>query len=360
MNKDIGIGVVGTGLGTMLLRINQEPASRMKVRALFDPDASRSHQRYDIGKSLEQIRKEFDVDCIVENYYQMLDRKDIQVVAIFSPCPLHYDQITAALKAGKHVIVTKPMVVSIEEAREVVKLVKQTGLKLLVAQSMRWNSMFQEIYRLFSTGALGKIKLAEGYYAHDMRPVYDKSPWRYEMPQDLMYGGVCHPVDLLRWILGEIDEVFAYGSRSGLEKRYPADKDMNFIISMKHTSGVLSRVLGAFELVHPPSFWHRPFHGIGIGLYGTKASLFNDRIVYDYHGKGNPVEQEVAPPNKDFDHAREIMGFIHHFEDCITNNRKPLVDAWDGAQVIAVCGACWASIRTGLPVKVSREFDLQR
>ena len=55
--------------------------------------------------------------------------------------------------------------------------------------------------------------------SNDMRAVYDKSPWRYEMPQDLMYGGVCHPVDLLRWFLGEAEEVFAYGSHGGLDSR---------------------------------------------------------------------------------------------------------------------------------------------
>jgi predicted dehydrogenase len=51
------------------------------------------------------------------------------------------------------------------------------------------------------------------------------------------------------------------------------------------------------------------------------------------------------------------MGFLRHFEDCIVNDRKPLVDARDGAQIIAICSACWESIRTGRPVKVSREFD---
>ena len=355
--KDIGIGVAGTGLGTMLLRINQDPNSRMKVRCLYEPDRQRKFQRYDIGKPLDEIAREFDVDAVVDRYDQMLDRKDIQVVAIFSPCPLHCRQITAALEAGKHVIVTKPMCVSLEEARALVSLVDRTGLKLLVAQSMRWNSLFQEIHRLAADGELGQIRLAEAYYEHDMRPVFDVSPWRYEMPQDLMYGGVCHPVDLLRWVLGEIDEVYALGGRSGLEKRYPADKAMNYILSLKHPDGAISRVLGAFDLVHPPNLWRRPFHGIGIGLYGTKASIFNDRIVCDYHPGGKPVERDVVPPKDQLEHAGEIIGFLHHFEDCILHDQKPLVDVRDGAQVIAVCAAAWESIRTGQPVKVSREFD---
>jgi len=355
--KDIGIGVAGLGLGATLLRINKDPASRLCVRGIFEPDPARRHQRYDVGKDTRALAREFGVEIVTSSHEELLSRKDLHAVAVFSPCPFHFAQVKAALLAGKHVIVTKPMVVSLEEAREVVALADRTGLKLLVAQSMRWNSMFRTIHDLYADGKLGDIRLAEAYYVHDLRPVLDRSPWRYEIPQDLMYGGVCHPVDLLRWFLGEADEVFAYGSHGGLDKRYPREKENNFVISLKYRSGVIARVLGAYDLVHPPSLWGKPFHGVGIGLYGTKASVFNDRIVYDYYGKGAPKEEPIVPKDKSEDHAGEVMGFLRHFEDCIVNDRKPLVDARDGAQIIAICSACWESIRTGRPVKVSREFD---
>ena len=355
--KDIGIGVVGTGLGAALLRINRVAESRLQVRGIYDPDADRRHQRYEVGTPLRELAAEFGVDFVAEEYDDLLARADIDCVAVFSPCPCHFAQIKAALLAGKHVIVTKPMAVSLEEAREVVETVDRTGLKLLVAQSMRWNSAFTAIHELCASGALGEIQLAESYYAHDLRRVLDVSPWRYEMPQDFMYGGACHPVDLLRWCLGEADEVFAYGSHGALDGRYPADRESNFVISLRYRSGVIARVLGAFDLVHPPSLWGKAFHGVGLALYGTKASVFNDRIVYDYYGKGEPREEPVVPKGASRDHASEVIGFLRHFEDCLVNDDRPLVDARDGAQVIAVCSACWQSIRTGLPAKVTREFD---
>ena len=356
--KDIGIGVAGLGLGATLLRINKDADSRLSVRGIYEPDSARRHQRYDVGKDTRSLAQEFGVEFITNSYEELVSRKDLDAIAIFSPCPFHFAQVKAALEAGKHVIVTKPMVVSLEEARQVVALADRTGRKVLVAQSMRWNSMFRTIHDLFTSGALGEIQLAEAYYVHDMRPVLDRSPWRYEMPQDFMYGGVCHPVDLLRWFLGEADEVFAYGRHGRLDKRYPADKENNFVISLKYRSGVIARVLGAYDLVHPPSLWRKPFHGVGIGLYGTKASVFNDRIVYDYYGKGAPKEEVIVPRDRTEDHAGEVMGFLRHFEDCIVADRKPLVDVRDGAQIIAICSACWESIRTGQPVKVSREFHL--
>lgn len=356
--KDIGIGVAGTGLGAALLEINRREDSRLQVRAIYEPDRQRQHQRYQVGKSAAELAQDFGVRRVTDDYAALLADPAIDIVAVFSPCPLHFEQVRAALRAGKHVIVTKPMAVSLDEARRLVELVDQTGLKLLVAQSMRWNSMFQAIHELCVGGKLGDIQLAEAYYMHDLRSVLDVSPWRYQMPQDYMYGGVCHPVDLLRWMLGEVDEVFCYGTHGVLDPRYPADKPNDFLINLKYRSGVIARVMGAFDLVHPPALWSRSFHGVGIGLYGTKASLFNDRVVYEYRGKGEPREEPVEPLGGHYDHAGEIIGFLRHFEQCLVNDEEPLVGVSDGAQIVAICHACWESIATGLPVKVTREFDL--
>jgi predicted dehydrogenase len=271
--KDIGLGVVGTGLGAALLTINRAPDSRLQVRGLHDPDPDRRHERHEVGKRLQSLAEESGVSLVAREYEELLACEDIHAIAVFSPCPCHFAQVKAALLAGKHAIVTKPMAVSLDEARELVALVDRTGLKLLVAQSMRWNSSFQAIHDLFTAGALGEIRLAESYYVHDLRPVYDRSPWRYEMPQDLMYGGVCHPVDLLRWFLGEVDEVFAYGSYGGLDPRYPADKQDNFVISLRYRSGVIARVLGAYETaVAGPAVRARLAAALGAGAATTLAT----------------------------------------------------------------------------------------
>lgn len=56
-------------------------------------------------------------------------------------------------------------------------------------------------------GDLDEIIMAEAHYVHDLRDVADFTPWRVEAPQDLMFGGACHPIDVLRWFLGDINEV---------------------------------------------------------------------------------------------------------------------------------------------------------
>jgi hypothetical protein len=63
-----------------------------------------------------------------------------------------------------------------------------------------------------------------------------------------------------------------------------------------------------------------------------------------------------VPRGESEDHAGEVIGFLRHFEDCLIHDRQPLVSVRDGAQVVAICSACWDSTHTGLPVKVTREF----
>jgi predicted dehydrogenase len=111
------------------------------VRVLYEPDPARRHQRQQVGKSVAELAAEFGVRWIAESYEELLQNPLVAVVAVFSPYALHAEQVGAALRAGKHVIVTKPLAVSLDEARQLVDLVDRTGRQILVAQSMRWNSM---------------------------------------------------------------------------------------------------------------------------------------------------------------------------------------------------------------------------
>ena len=78
-----------------------------------------------------------------------------------------------------------------------------------------------EAKRACDAGEIGELFMAESHYVHDLRPVYDYSPWRVEMPQDLILGGACHPIDLLRWFMGDIDEVTVTGCAAASRRNIP-------------------------------------------------------------------------------------------------------------------------------------------
>ena len=153
----------------------------------------------------------------------LVAREDLDIIGIYTPGPLHCEQILAALEAGKHVMVTKSMVYSMAEVEQVVAAVDRSGLTLLVTQSLRGRLDFMDAKRACDAGEIGELFMAEAHYVHDLRPVYRATPWRTAMPQDLILGGACHPIDLLRWFMGDIEEVHCLGLRSGVAPDYPRE-----------------------------------------------------------------------------------------------------------------------------------------
>ena len=347
MGKDIGIGVIGIGMGSTLLPINHVPDSQLVVRGLCSRSADK----------VSALAREWDIPFWTTDYRELVSRDDIQVIGVYSPDHLHAEHCATALEAGKHVICTKPMVTSVEDAERLVRLVDRTGLKFLVGQTMRFDPEFAGAKRMLDDGDLGEVIWAEGHYVHDLRTFAYATPWRLTAPQDLMYGGASHPIDMLRWFLGDMSEVHCLSNRSGLSE-YPMDE--NFVINVCFNGGQIGRVLAAFGCVHPPM----PM--MGLGLYGTKGSLIADftdkkggniRVAYDKLETlpagvfPFPAETEGA-----YGHGQTVMRYLDHFEDCLFHDKEPNPGVRDGAKSVAVCAAAWESARTGKVVKPRQEF----
>lgn len=332
--NDMGVGVIGLGMGRNMLAVNDDLESRMQVRAICETNET----------LLGQVKAQYNIPFATMDYAALLARPDIDVVGIYSPDHLHMEHIEAAATAGKHIICTKPMVVSLEEAQRTVELVRQHGIKFLVGQTCRFVPEFMAAKKLYDDGDLGRPLWAEAHYVHDMRPVLDRTPWRHESPQDFLYGGACHPIDLLCWFLGDVAEVSVYASCSQMAPRYPKGKHDNFLINLRFQSGVIARVLAAFGLVEPP------LPMLGLGVYGDKGSIVNDKVVLDKLD-GQPTMQ--LSYGREMGHGHEVLRYMRHFEECLLEDKQPLIDEVAGAKVIATAAACWESIQTGHPAKVA-------
>jgi len=335
--KNIGVGVIGLGMGSSMLGINTQEDSHLEVRALCDANFDR----------LKAVAERHKIEYVTEDYQELVRRDDIQIVGVYSPDHLHGEHAIAALKAGKHVICTKPMVTTIEHCEAIVELTDKTGLKFLVGQTCRFVPHFMAAHELYESGELGELLFAETHYVHDMRLVFNNTPWRYQAPQDFMFGGGCHPIDLIRWFMGDVEEVFVYAQTSGMDKRYPADKHDNFLINLKFKNGKIGRILAVYGLVEPP------MPSLGLSVFGTLGSVANERVIFD---RSTGKEPQNLRASSESGHLSEVVRYMKHFEDCIENDKKPLIDARDGAKVIATGVAAWESIQTGLPVKVRNEF----
>lgn len=355
MKKKYTMGVIGLGMGINMLPVNNQPSNCIKVTQIAGITAEFPKMR--------RLQDQYGLDRITDNYMDMINDPDLDIIGVFSPDPLHYEQCKAALEAGKHVICTKPMVVSLEEAKSLVQLVDEKKLKFLVGQTMRYEPQFAALRILFESGDLGDVFMGEAHYVHDMRPVYEATPWRGEMPQDLIYGGLSHPIDAMRWFFGDVEEVHAMGIDSNLLislSGRPYGDMSNYMVNLKFKSGIIARCFGAFGVVEPPMAM------MGINLYGTKGSAISEfsdflggkvEVTFDKFEIKKPFES-IYPPETEgaFGHGRTALRYLDHFSKCLLDNSEPMPDVREGAKTVATCSAAYESMKTGRIVKVYNEF----
>jgi len=334
------VGLAGVGHGGTLLQVNRPDHEDvgMQVTALCDVNEAR----------LARASAEYGVEKTTTEFEELIGL-DVDVIGIYTPGPIHGDQIVSALDAGKHVMVTKAMAYSMEEVEAAVEAVDRTGKVLMVTQTMRGDAKHMEAKRLCDEGVLGDLILAEATYTHDLRPIYAQTPWRTQMPQDLLLGGACHPIDALRWIMGDIEEVHCYGLRGGVARDYPQED--NFLINIKFTSGQIGRVAALCGVVHPPTLMMN-----GLYIYGTKGTIIDGKVRLEPDGDVPFREYDIGFPMTQRGHGTEMIIMMRHMADCVLNGTKPWVGVREGASVVATGLACWESMRTGQPVKVRNEF----
>ncbi len=348
----IGLGVIGmnpNNMGSTTALLKDVPHLNYELRGICARKPG----------ALENYANQLGVSFWTTDYRELVRRDDIHVVAVYSPDHLHAAHCIAAIEAGKHVVCTKPMVTSLDDAKHLVELVHKHDVKFLVGQTMRFDLQFLTMKKLFDDGDLGDIMVADAYYVHDMREVYDVTPWRLHQPQELMFGGVVHPVDILRSFIGDVEEVHAYGMKGALTPEYPMMN--NFLLNLKFKSGQIARAMGLYDIVHPPM----PM--MQFSIYGSKGTMIGDftdnkggqvKLMLDKMTAREPF-QMTCPPEVDtsvYGHGQSVIRYMRHFQECLEADIEPSPNVVDGAKSIAVGVAAWESIKTGQPVKVYNEF----
>jgi predicted dehydrogenase len=344
----IRLGVIGMGVSNMastLVLLADEPDLRYEITAICSGSQA----------TVDTVCDRYNIPFGCTDYRELVARDDVDVVAVFSPDHLHAEHCRAALGSGKHVVCTKPMVTSLEDAQDLANLAREKQRKFLVGQTMRFDRQFQMAKKHFDDGDLGRLIAIESHYLHDMRPVYDATPWRLDVPQDFMYGGCVHSLDVIRAFAGDIQSVHAIANKGQMTDGYPIED--NFFINVQFTSGVIGRVSGLYGIVHPP------IPMMQFRVFGDKGSLqadFTDnepgevRVVLDSDPKHRAVITAFEPERdlSAYGHGATVIRYMRHFQDCLDNDVDPIPSVLDGANAVAAGAAAWESIKTGRVVDV--------
>ncbi|WP_448103597.1 Gfo/Idh/MocA family protein [Pedobacter panaciterrae] len=155
--KKINIAIVGLGFGAEFIPIYQKhPNANMYAICQRNPD------------KLKEIGDAFGIEKRYVNYEELLKDPDVDAVHINTPIQNHAEQSIAALRAGKHVACTVPMATTVEECRQIVEAVKETGLTYMMMETVIYSREFLFVKELYEKGDLGKIQFLRASHQQEM------------------------------------------------------------------------------------------------------------------------------------------------------------------------------------------------
>lgn len=281
----------------------------------------------------------------ITDYKDIIDNEDIDVVTVATPDQQHVKISCDLLRAGKHVLCEKPLALTREDISEMVRVSDECDAKFMVGQICRFTPAFEKAKEIIESGTIGEVYFIESEYAHDYMKLCDD--WRADPLRHGVIGGGCHAVDLIRWLVGDPQEVFAYGTHKLLPM---VSYDDATIAVMKFGENVMGKVF--------VSTGCKRDYTMRTVIYGTKGTLICDNtsptmtlFTTDEEGVVLPAQTiDIVVNNHNAAKEFEV------FADAIINNKPVMTDAREGARTVAVCLAIVESAKTGMPVKPDYNF----
>ena len=296
-----------------------------------------------------ELQRQYDLDLVTTDYLEVLERDDVHVVSICTPNHLHAKQMVDALAAGKHLLVEKPMVTSGLDTVLVVEAARRSRSKILVGHVARFSPFYRAVKQAVLEERIGVPFYAESNCYQDLSAILndpshaDHLWWLDPNNRRLaMLSGGADPIDLLRWIVGDIEELHAFSNNLVLPE---LNSDDCVVISLKFRGGCIGKVLVALGAKRP--------YALDIGINGTVGTVINNRLYLG--SKGSMSDFDRLPVDRDPWHPK-FGSELEHLLDCIDRDEPTLVDAVEGARTVLTCLAAADSLKSGKNVTVDFPF----
>lgn len=282
--------------------------------------------------------------------HKMVEVENPDVVVVLTESGLHAEHTVALAKYGKHIVVEKPMALTLDDADAMIRACDQHGARLFVVKQNRFNVPVVKLREALESGRFGKLIMGTIRVRWCRRQdYYDQDSWRGTWAFD---GGVLtnqasHHVDLLEWMMGPVESVFAKSAKA-LAKIEAED---TAVVVLKFRSGALG-LIEATTATRP-----KDIEG-SISVLGERGTVeiggfaVNEMKIWQFE-ETVPADDDVRtrfsvnPPS--------VYGFGHqayydHVVDCIMNDRQHLVDGLEGRRSLELISAIYESIETGKEV----------
>jgi predicted dehydrogenase len=326
----IGAGVIGLGVGRQHARA-YAALDRCRVVTVCDRDEARARE----------VAGEVGAGGIATDYRELLADARIQIVSIASQDDDHFEQTLAALRAGKHVFVEKPLCRSHEDALELKTQWLESGRQLASNLVLRSAPLYGWLREAITSGRLGVVYAFDGDYLYGRIHKITEG-WRKDVTDySVMQGGGIHLVDLMLWLTGQRPEsVMAVGTN--LATQGTAFRYHDFVAAtFQFPSGLVGRVTANFGCVQR--------HQHVVRVFGTKGTF-----IYDDAGARLHESRDPECPALTVDHAALPASkgdLIPAFVDAVLAGAAPVMS---GQHEFDVVSACLAADRAVAAKQVER------
>lgn len=358
--RQLGVLIHGAGWvsGEHIKAFVRNPHTRV---AAISSRREESARRRAVEAGLEGVGLYSDLD-------RALEHPGVDIVSVCTPQHLHADNTIRAARAGKHIVIEKPIANSLEEMGAMRDAVRAAGVKTVVSFVLRWNPLFETLKSLIAGGALGTIYYVEADYQSNIA-----SWWSGFGDARTREGGVsamlvagCHALDAARWFAGQereaaarVTEVFAYrgGWRKGSDREYnyftgtwsggkpSLEYEGLETVMLKFANGAIGKVSCNFDCVMPYTF--------PIEIFGDRGTVKDNRIwSHAFPGQNDWVAiPTILPDSSDVTH-HPFQAQMDHFVACIQSGRESHCNLDDAIRTHEIAFAALECYETNRPVSL--------
>lgn len=282
--------------------------------------------------------------------HQMMTSADVDVVVVLSESGNHARHVIELAPYGKHIVVEKPMALTLKDADSMIRACDLEGIKLFVVKQNRFNVPVQKLRTAVEQGRFGKMVLGTVRVRWCRKQeYYDQDAWRgtWAMDGGVLTNQASHHIDLLEWMMGDVDSVFAMTTTALVN----IEAEDTAVVTLRFANGALG-VIEATTSARPTDL-EGSISLLGEGGTVEIGGFAVNQLKTWRFGVAEAGDEQVMerysvnPPS--------VYGFGHqayyeHVVDCILNAKRHLVDGLEGRRSLELINAIYESVETGQEV----------
>ncbi len=352
MIKKVNVGLVGSQFISSIHAEALKTVADAEIMAVMSPT---------IGNAKKFARKH-GIPHHFTNLDEMLAMDAIDLIVIGAPNNVHCEIALKAAKAGKHMVVEKPLCMNLNEADRMIDACKKAKVKLMYAEELCFTPKYVRLKELLDEGALGRPVLLKQSEKHD-GPHADHF-WDVERSG----GGVtmdmgCHAIEFFRWLNGRKPIKSVYAQMATSVHKDKTIGDDNAIIILEFENDVMAIAEESWTKLGGMDD-RAEIHG-SEGVAYADVLQGNSIQTYSKKGVGYAVEKAGNTIGWSFTMFEEIWNYgfpqeFAHFVDCVKNDKKPEVTGEDGRAVLEVIFAAYESAGTHKKVFLPFKSDVDK